>query len=613
VKFFSILLEGKKERTIDRFRVQLEPMGEDAVSHAEKLIDNDPSPTKKYSEWGIKKFITIGKNVASLNHTIENIIEVIKNYHSIVDRLSKEKAQKMMDEDESETIFYSEDSKNKVLRNPKDINSFETVYELQKFLNFYDNFQFLLDQKEQSKKESEKIFEDDRFLIVRPLSHTSSCYYGATTKWCTTERNSDMYFNKFASRGKLYYIIDKKSSNRTYGKMALFIPNGKGTPEIYNQEDRPETMNFLLNRFEPIKDEISNLTKLVDDYETLRKVKSNPKNSIYEALNSKFFDHFNGENAVFYFSNDLKDFLNFMEDEIGEDSIGHYMWAYENPNSDFFYDYYRFDDDMREGYPLYSLNEEHIGLLRSIVEIMEPKLLNYFDGDTIIRDGDGDIVLARFIKEKLPKLYEDFGYLYSNAEDTSTHEGVKKYIEDEICNLYEEIGLKKSENEPCFGQYTISVDRLIDLYEDNLDYNKKLSVEQVLENVIQQNIDLDHYLLDSMNEYQDNDIFEEIFNDDMTSLLENVLDDLEMDDEVVTDANEYRRILKYIKDKFGLDKPYPIKTSDEGIEIVFKGVNPKTSKINFELVNPDGDKKEGSAKLSTIIKLLNNYTLFHPF
>jgi hypothetical protein len=116
-----------------------------------------------------------------------------------------------------------------------------------------------------------------------------------------------------------------------------------------------------------------------------------------------------------------------------------------------------------------------------------------------------------------------------------------------------------------------------------------------------------------MNEYQNNDIFEDIFNDDMTSLLENVLDDLEMDDEVVTDANEYRRILKYIKDKFGLDKPYPIKTSDEGIEIIFKGVNPKTSKINFELINPEGEKKEGSAKLSTIIKLLNNYTLFHPF
>ena len=46
---------------------------------------------------------------------------------------------------------------------------------------------------------------------------------------------------------------------------------------------------------------------------------------------------------------------------------------------------YRFDDDMSEGYPLYNLNEKHISLLRSIVEIMEPELLKYFDGDTIIR------------------------------------------------------------------------------------------------------------------------------------------------------------------------------------------------------------------------------------
>ena len=81
---------------------------------------------------------------------------------------------------------------------------------------------------------------------------------------------------------------------------------------------------------------------------------------------------------------------------------------------------------------------------------------------------------------------------------------------------------------------------------------------------------------------------------------------------MVSDASEYRRILNYIAKNFGLDKPYPIKTSDDGTEIIFKGVNPKTSKINFVLVNGD-ERKMGSAKLSTIIKLLNNYTLFSPF
>jgi len=31
------------------------------------------------------------------------------------------------------------------------------------------------------------------------------------------------------------------------------------------------------------------------------------------------------------------------------------------------------------------------------------------------------------------------------------------------------------------------------------------------------------------------------------------------------------------------------------------------------LVKPDGERKKGSAKLTTIIKLLSNYTLFEPF
>ena len=613
MKFINLLIEGKKERIIDKFRSQLEPLGDESIELAEKIIDNDPSATKKYSEWAIKKFITIGNRVSSLRHTTDEISEIVKNYHSIVDRLSKEKVEKMMDEDESETIFYSEDSKNKVLRSPKDINSFDTVYELQKFLNFYDKFQFLSDQEEKSKKESEKLYEDDRFLIIRPLSHTSSCYYGANTKWCTTTRDNEDYFNRYTSKGKLYYIIDKKSSDRTYGKMALLIPFGNGTPEVYNQQDGGERYTFLLERFAPIKDEIQKLTEKGDDYETLKKVKGNPKLSMYESLNSDFFDRFDGENVILNFSDELTNFLKLMEEEVGEEVIRHYDWAYVNPNSDFFYETYRFDDDMKEGYPLYTLNEEHVGLLRSIVEIMEPELLKYFDGDTIIRNGDGDVILAKFIEERLPKLYEEFSYLYSQAEDTSIHEGVKKYIDENVCNLYDDVGLTKVDDGNCFDQYKISVDRLLEMYEDDLEYHKDLSIQQVLENYIHRNIDLNEHILEIYHEYQDHEVFSEMFDSEMTNLLENVLEEMESDDEVVSDASEYRRILNYISKNFGLDKPYPIKTSDDGTEIIFKGVNPRNSKINFVLVHKDGEKKTGSAKLSTIIKLLNNYTLFSPF
>ena len=611
MKFLNLLIEGKKERIIDKFRSQLEPLGNESISLAEKIIDNDPSATKKYSEWAIKKFIDIGGKF-SLQHTTDEISKVVKNYHSIVDRLSKEKVEKIIDGDESDNTFNSEDSKNKVLKSPKDINSFETLYELQKFLTLYDKFQFLSDQEEKSKKESEKLYEDDRFLIIRPLSHTSSCYYGANTKWCTTTRDNEDYFNRYTSKGKLYYIIDKKSSDRTYGKMALLVPFGNGTPEVYNQQDGGERYAFLLERFSPIKDEIQKLTDKGDDYETLKKVKSNPKLSMYESLNSDFFDRFDGENVILNFSDELTNFLKLMEEEVGEEVIGHYDWAYTNPHGDFFYEEYRFNDDMSEGYPLYSLNEKHISLLRSIVEIIEPELLKYFDGDTINRDGNGDVVLAKFIEEALPKLYEDFSYLYSQAEDTSIHEGIKKYVDENVCNLYDDVGLTRVEDGSCFDQYKISVDRLLEMYEEDLDYHKDLSVQQVLENYIHRNVDLNEDILELYHEYQDHDTFSEMFDDEMTNLLEKVLDEIESDDEVVSDAREYRRILNYIDKNFGLNRPYPIKTSDDGTEIIFRGVNPKNSKIDFVLIN-GVERKTGSAKLSTIIKLLNNYTLFSPF
>ena len=619
MNIIQILNEGKKERLIDKFRSQLEPLGDEAIQYAEKIIDEDPSVTKKYSEWGIKKLIDTNKDPhysyqgKSLITIASIIISEIIKYHQIVDTISPEKVRTMFDFNKIHDHFSDEKTEEKIKTRPKDINSFTNLIDLNYFNDQYGEYVENIQTEKDIKKDADKIYEDDRFLIVRPLSHKTSCYYGANTQWCTTTADNEDYFNRYTSRGKLYYIIDKKSQDRTYSKMALLVPFGNGAPEVYNQQDGGERYTFLLERFAPIKEEIQKLTEQGDDYETLKKVRSNPKIAMYEALTSHFFDRFDGENAIFNFSNELKNYLDFMEDEVGEDAIGYYLWAYENPNGDFFYDSSRFDEDMREGYPLHVLTSEHIDILRSIVEILEPELLEAFDGSEIKRDGDWDIKLSEFIKDRLPKLYEDFGYLYSESEDKSMHEGVIKHIEDEICNLYDEIGLTRVNEDDCFGQYKISIDKLINIYEDNLDYNKELSAEQVLENVIQQNVDLDTYFMDAVYDYQDWDVFSDSFNKDMTNLLDNTLYDLESDEDVVTDASEYKRILNYINKKFGLNQPYPIKTAEDETQIIFTGINPKNSKINFDLVKPDGERKKGSAKLTTIIKLLNNYTLFDPF
>ena len=59
-------------------------------------------------------------------------------------------------------------------------------------------------------KQIKKIYEDDEWISLRPLSLEASMKYGANTKWCTTTE-SGMYYARYASRGILIYNINKKT------------------------------------------------------------------------------------------------------------------------------------------------------------------------------------------------------------------------------------------------------------------------------------------------------------------------------------------------------------------------------------------------------------------
>ena len=65
------------------------------------------------------------------------------------------------------------------------------------------------------------VFENDKFFIVNPLNHKTSCYYGKGTKWCTAAEENNQ-FNRYNEDGKLFYIIDKRlKADDPYYKVAL--------------------------------------------------------------------------------------------------------------------------------------------------------------------------------------------------------------------------------------------------------------------------------------------------------------------------------------------------------------------------------------------------------
>ena len=118
----------------------------------------------------------------------------------------------------------------------KDINQYEDLSDLSIELSDYKS-------KNQSKRidetETEKVYEDPNILIVRPLTHKSSCKYGAGTRWCTTDYDKTHYERYTSGTQGLYYIILKKfdQSNKFY-KIAIH-KSPSGEDEWYDAQDKP--------------------------------------------------------------------------------------------------------------------------------------------------------------------------------------------------------------------------------------------------------------------------------------------------------------------------------------------------------------------------------------
>ena len=56
----------------------------------------------------------------------------------------------------------------------------------------------------------EVIFEDDEYLVIKPLNLDSARKYGRGTKWCTSSRDGNYFYDY--SRGVLIYVIGKRSN-----------------------------------------------------------------------------------------------------------------------------------------------------------------------------------------------------------------------------------------------------------------------------------------------------------------------------------------------------------------------------------------------------------------
>ncbi len=193
-----------------------------------------------------------------------------------------------------------------------------------------------------------KLYEDDKILVVVPLTHKSSCKYGAHTTWCTATPSNDENFNDYFENGILVYFIIRsphiESDIKEY-KFAYYQAFNEDLDEYsgwYDMSDHPWTppseqvpedgrgtpdmrlIKFLIPK---------QIFDLVKEYVKQEKPKylQRMKESGEEFYNFFMNDpkNYSNQNVIV---NDNDWFINFRIQKFDEDYYKYHNWYHESDN-----------------------------------------------------------------------------------------------------------------------------------------------------------------------------------------------------------------------------------------------------------------------------------------
>ena len=208
----------------------------------EQLASRDPSGNNKYLDWMVKQ--------KKLGRITPTIIKYVNLFHKNVNKLTKEFFDELIKEKKWQWMLTDNSPIAKVFqkiyKSPKDINNYEDFDMTVSILTAADS---KLTKSEVKKLEANVLYNSDDLLIMIPKSHRASCYYGAGTKWCTTNKESDGHFKNYTNKGTLIYIINKKEpETNPWYKTAILIEKSNGKVQAYDAPDHPTDINVAAEK-----------------------------------------------------------------------------------------------------------------------------------------------------------------------------------------------------------------------------------------------------------------------------------------------------------------------------------------------------------------------------
>ena len=195
-------------------------VGTNLQSVLNHFVSEDPSGNNKYLMWMIKTYLN-EESTAPFE-----ITSVVKRFHKNLNRLTPAFIMNM-------GVFTSNSN---IMTSPKNIDSYDELSYLERVMDEVDSIQTRKEKEKEAKAGVDKLYEDDRWLLVKPNTYEGSCYYGSSTKWCTASKDYPKHFEDYSKRGLLFYIIDKTKDVGDFFKIALF-KKWDGNEEWYDRAD----------------------------------------------------------------------------------------------------------------------------------------------------------------------------------------------------------------------------------------------------------------------------------------------------------------------------------------------------------------------------------------
>lgn len=166
-----LLMEGRVDDAMARY-----PEFEDEIEY---LVKQDPSGNNKYLMWGAK--------MVAQGEQEQEVAYLLTMFHDALSKIPQ-----------------------------KDINTYKSLAELETVIDQAEEEVSATQQKRQVKEQGiRKVYEDDHWLVVEPLSWEASCIYGRGTKWCISARDQPQHWPTYKQFGAAFAFIFDKTKDET--------------------------------------------------------------------------------------------------------------------------------------------------------------------------------------------------------------------------------------------------------------------------------------------------------------------------------------------------------------------------------------------------------------